>query len=508
MPRARYLYAMRRCLLYIVLLLPALFFKACPALASGHVYLYTANCSNAYQMLMALHFDEAEALLRREALANPTNLMVAYLSDYDDCLRLLIHCNRQDYDLRKANLDSRINTLELGDRNSPWYRFCLAGVNLRWAMISFQLGDKLKSATRFRRAFALLNDNERLYPNFEYNIVYSGLRQAVVGSLPGSYKWLASIFGLKGDVKTGIGQLERFVNTHTELQPMYHEARLYYLFTRFYIGGRQQEVWDFVNSPVFAERDNLLQAYVKATIGLDYRKAEFVTETLKAASRAPHFADFPVFDYQMGIALLTRLDMSCVGSFQEYLRKTKGDVYIKDCWQKMAFAWYITGNRKQAEYCRRQAGISGSARLDVDKQAQKFAVGIVWPLQPLLQSRLLIEGGYYSRALALLNGIDKAQLNTPAARAEYYFRLGRAYQETGVFIKALENFDLSVNAGKGRPEQFAARAALHMGLIFEQTGLKPQAITKYKECLAMPEHDFQNSIDQQAKAGLERLQTK
>lgn len=505
MPVAIYLYAMRQCLLFIVLV-SALFFNANHVLATDNTYQYTANCCNAYQMLMSLHFDEAKALLERERQTNPGNLMATYLSDYDDCLRLLIHCNRQDYDLRKPNLELRLNRLEQGDSKSPWYRFCLAGVNLRWAMVSFQLGDKLKAAARFRRAFALLNENQRMFPDFEYNAVFGGLRQAVVGSLPGSYKWVASIFGMKGDVKTGIGQLERFVNTHTEQQPMYLEARLYYLFTCFYIGGRQQEVWNFVSGPNFAERGNLLQAYVKATIGLDFRKAEFVTDALKAVSHEPHYTDYPVFDYQMGIALLTRLDMSCEASFKEYLRKNKGDGYIKDCWQKMAFAAYLSGNRNHAEYCRRQAGINGSARLDVDKQAQKFAVGIAWPLQPLLQARLLIEGGYYSRALALLNGIDQSQLNTPAARAEYNFRLGRAYQETGVFMKALERYELAINAGKGRPEQFAARAALHMGLIMEQTGLKSQAIAKYKECLAMPEHDFQNSIDQQAKAGLQRLE--
>jgi len=108
-------------------------------------------------------------------------------------------------------------------------------------------------------------------------------------------------------------------------------------------------------------------------------------------------------------------------------------------------------------------------------------------------------------AFDILRGIPPASITDPAERAEYYYRLGRVYQESSDFARALEYFRYAINAGKTRHEQFAARAALQMGLIYEHTGKGPQAIASYKECLEMPGHDFQNSIDQQAKSGINRV---
>jgi tetratricopeptide (TPR) repeat protein len=210
----------------------------------------------------------------------------------------------------------------------------------------------------------------------------------------------------------------------------------------------------------------------------------------------------------MGIMLLTKLDTACVFYFERYLKKNKSDILIKDAWQKMAFAWYIAGDMNKANYCRKQAGTQGTARMDADKQAEKFSESNVWPLKKLLQARLLSDGGYYSQALIILNSIDNANLTSPADKAEYYFRLGRVYEETGNSNKGLQFYQSTINAGKEGHEQFAARAALQKGRIYEQSGNNAMAIASYKECLDMPSHDFQNSIDHQAKAGLNRLEGK
>ena len=148
------------------------------------------------------------------------------------------------------------------------------------------------------------------------------------------------------------------------------------------------------------------------------------------------------------------------------------------------------------------------ARIDADKQAEKFGEKNIWPMRKLLQCRYLIEGGYYSQALAVLNSIDKASLTNIADKEEYYFRMGRIYEETGNSSKALEYYQYTITTGKNRHEQFAPRAALQKGRLYEQAGNNQQAMACYKECLAMPEHDFQNSIDNQAKAGLNRVEGK
>ncbi len=208
------------------------------AKAQKYTYDYNDNCSKAYQAYLSLHTNEARAAIINEMKANPYNLMATYISDYEDCTVLLLNYDKADYAQRKEHLDARLKLLEKGDEASPWYRLCLSGIYLHWALVDTRFGEQYKAAIAFHKSMALLKENQRLFPRFEYNNVFAGLQEAVVGSLPGNYKWIASIFGMKGNVKKGTGLLASFVNTHTVLQPLYAEAALYNVFTRFLSFGR------------------------------------------------------------------------------------------------------------------------------------------------------------------------------------------------------------------------------------------------------------------------------
>jgi tetratricopeptide (TPR) repeat protein len=454
--------------------------------AGSYIYDYNDNCSKAYQGYMALHFAEGRAAIITEIKANPYNLMPTYIADYEDCLTLLLNCDKEEYEQRKDHFESRLDLLDKGDRSSPWYRFCKAGLYLHWAIVNTRFGEQYKAAIKFRKSFALLKENQKLFPDFEYNEVFAGLQEAVIGSLPGNYQWLASVFGIKGNLKKGTAKLSAFINTHTSRQPLYAETVLYNAYTRFYLLNEHREIWDFLTSAKFPTANNLLNSFVKTNLALDYCKADVAMEVLQQAARDANYSYYPIFDYQMGIALLTKADIACTNYFEEYLKKNKSDLYIKECWQKCAWAWYINGNIKQAEHCREQIKLQGSTRLDADKQAEKFAEGRSWPVKKILQARLLTDGGYPAQAITVMNTLDATSLTNPADKAEYYYRLARAYEESAENKKALEYYQAAINIGKERHEQFAARAALQMGVIYERSGIKSNAL--------------------QAKAGINRVE--
>ena len=512
MKARRYLYAMRQTLLRITILL----LLPLTGIGAGrYTYNYTENCAKAYNHFLALRLAEGRKVIGQELKNDPNNLMAAYIADYEDCILLLVNCNLKDYEQRTAKMSARLNLLSKGDESSPWYRFCNSRMYLHRAIINIRFGEQYKAALNFRKSFALLKENQRLFPNFEYNNVIAGLQEAVVGSLPGSYKSLASVFGMKGSVRKGTEKLGAFVNTHNSNQPLYMETMLYYLYARFYLLAEQQEVWAMLSSNKSGTEHNLMLAFVKVNILLDHRHADEAIETLRTAATEDDYFSYPIFDYQYGMALLTRNDTGCVQYFERYLKNNKSDIFIKDAWQRMAFVWHVWGNKAKAEYCSKQILQQGTARLDADKQAQRFAETGVWPNRTLLQARLLIEGGYYEKAQALLQRINKNELQHPADRAEYSFRLGRVYEELSKkpgggshYKQALGLYKDAMNEGSGRTEQFAARAALHMGKIYELLEMNNEATTMYRECLDMPAHDFQNSIDQQAKSGLNRIEWK
>jgi hypothetical protein len=65
---------------------------------------------------------------------------------------------------------------------------------------------------------------------------------------------------------------------------------------------------------------------------------------------------------------------------------------------------------------------------------------------------------------------------------------------------------LSIKLGEGRTEYYAARAALQIGLIYEKEGRKDLALKYFRQCIAMKDHDYKDSLDQKAKAGIERCE--
>jgi len=473
---------------------------------AAFTYNYDENCLLAYRYEMSMHFAEAHQILATEKIASPNNLMAVYLADYEDCLTFVINCDKHEYEKRKDHFEERLTLLEKGDENSPWFRFCKAGLYMHWAIAGLQFGDQLKAAARFRKSYFLLKENERLFPNFEYDAIFSGLQESVVGALPGNYQWMAGLFGIKGNIKKGNNQLAIFVAGHNSTQPFFEEAELYFLYTRFYLGGEHKEAWDQISGPSFATHDNPLRIYAKTTMAIDHRRADAALATLKDAENGTTFEQYPIFYYLTGVAMLSKSDIGCISYFQQYLKLNKSDLFTKTTWQRMAYAWYLAGNMEQANYCRLQARNEGAARIDADKQAEQFGEGKEWPVKNLLRGRLLSDGGYYQEAFKVLSEINLPSLTDPADRTEYFYRLGRIYQELSDNKRALEYYNYALAAGKKRHEQYAARAALQMGLLYEHTGATVHARASFQECLDMPSHDFQNIIDQQAKAGLNRME--
>jgi predicted negative regulator of RcsB-dependent stress response len=490
--------------LKLVVLLIALIRSITPSNAASYVYDYSALCQAAYQHYMALHLSQGNAAIRQELKSNPYNLMATYIADYEDCLLLLFNGDTRDYDQRYGHLEDRLKLLSKGDERSPWHRLCKAGVYFHWALVHVRFGEHFKATTTFRKSFLLIKENQKLFPNFEQNKIFLGVEEAVVGTIPDDYKWLASVFGMKGSVKKGIAQITSFINKSESGAPLRNEAIIYYCYLKFYLLSQQEEVWNFINSNQFVTRDNLFNTFIKANLALNFRKGDAAIQALQVAQQDEEYKRFPVFDYEMGFALQHKLDPSANEFFNRFLSRYKGRIFVKETWQQMAFAYFLQNDIGKANNARSQILKVGTKQVDADKQAQRFAESGIWPTPSLLEARLLIDGGYYIRALKKLQGYAFNTLST-ADKLEYYFRLARIQDELGNDDKALSLYQTTINFGKTRKEHFAARSALQMAMLYEKRGSKTEALTKYNECLSMKNHDFQSNIDQQAKAGVNRL---
>ncbi len=474
--------------------------------ADRYFFQYTADCAAAYDAYFSLQLPEGTAQLRRAAAADPGNLMPVFLADYEDCLLLMLNGDRREYEQRRDRYDERLAWLDKGPDASPWKRLTRGVLHLHWALVHVRFGERVKAALAFRKSYLNLKENARLFPAFSPNKVFLGFEEAIAGTIPEDYRWIASVFGVKGDVVKGVAAIGGFLEQNKAPQTAFRrEAALFYTYLRFYLLQQQEAAWKYVSSPDFGAADNLLNALVAANIALNYRHADDALQYLRRAQRFPESRYFPVVDYELGYALMYRLDGGAIAAFERYLATSPGAWYRKDAAQKIAWMHLLQGRAAEAAEKLKRVRSTGNSFVDADKGAQRAAEAGMLPDPTLLAARLLCDGGYYAPALQKLAALPPALAQSPDRKLEYHFRAGRTYEGLGQYAKAFAHYSVAYEEGRGSREQFGARAALQTAMLYEKTGDAAKARQWFDKTLALRSHDFQASIDQQAKAGLGRL---
>lgn len=483
-------------------------FNTGKASGAGAKYYFDFNerCNQAYEAMMSLKIKEANLILQQELKEHPQNLIPVLIANYDDCLTLLFNGDANEYKKRKGNLDRRMSQIDKGDPSSPWYKYAKGALYFQWAVVRLRFDEYFSGGSEFRKSFMQLKDNKKKFPSFKYNQVLLGLEEAIVGTVPEKYKWIANMLGMKGDVKKGTAQIVDFLNTRdSRANVLREEAIFYYSYLKFFLLSEPKAIWKYFDESELDFKNNHLFAFMKANLAVDDNKAAIAEQTLNNMTQSTAYLEAPIFNYYMGIALLQKNDDDCLSYFQKFLSRYRGRMFVKDAYQKMSFYNIVAGNMDQAKLYKDKILKTGTAQIDADKQAQRYAQGVVMPDALLLKARLLCDGGYMDKALQLLQGRKVDDFENEADKLELTYRLARIYALTGKTEAATTYYEATIKAGSLRPEHFASRSALELGQIYEQQGNKAKAIDAYKRCINMKDHDFESSMEQKAKAGINRL---
>jgi tetratricopeptide (TPR) repeat protein len=147
----------------------------------------------------------------------------------------------------------------------------------------------------------------------------------------------------------------------------------------------------------------------------------------------------------------------------------------------------------------------GSTHLEEDKSALRESQKKKMPSLPILQARLLFDGGYLDKALDEIHRQDVNTLATDEDKQEYYYRQGRIYDAMNSYDKALDSYNTSTRYNI--PGMYYAPAScLYSGMIWERRGNSNNARAFYKKCLSYTSYLYKDSFDQKAYAGLKRLE--
>jgi hypothetical protein len=468
---------------------------------------FNSNCLNAYKNIFELKLNNAKALIATEKKVHPNNSIIPLLENYVDYFTLIASGSKSDFDKLKGNKSIRLDKISDDDEKSPYYLYAQAEINLQWAMIRGRFGEYFNAAMEIRKANNLLQENTKKFPNFHLNMKGLGLINVVLGNLPdGALKSTLSTFGIKGNASSGLAMLDKLAENlpKSSYEPFYEEVVFYYAYV----------LTDVAHSPVayaktmrFTERiadTSLLKAYLQSYVCIKNGHNDEAIKILNSRPEGGLYQAFPYLDYLEGIAYLNKLDLNAATYFNRFLQANKGVNFIKDTNLHLGWISLLKGDKSGYSSYISKVTSTGFTYNEKDKQAQNEAAAPVPPID-LLKARLLFDGGYLTKAAQILDDKKAADYSTDKDRTEFSYRMGRIYDDLGKDDLALSSYQSTINQGRNLKYYFAANAALQMGKVYEKRKNNTKAKEAFNTAIAMKNHEYENSIESQAKAGLKRL---
>lgn len=470
-------------------------------------YSFDNKISEAYRQIFDLEFDKAQVTLDKEKVEKPGNDLVLLYYGYSDFLRAFLSENEADLAALKKNNTRRLSRLEeRKDVSSPWYNYARAELMMQEAMVKIKFREYISAVSLFVKANGLVEKNRRTFPSFLLNNKLEGIINIVAGSVPRQFQWLSNMAGITGTVSQG---KERLIHAYQAISNSelncYRPELLFYLSMAESIYSTSDDKFPFWLKEYESYPSNGLLAFSRSNLMMKNGNNDDAVHVLTLALN-DSVGKFPFLFYKRGLALLRKGEFDqAEKDFRSFLLYYRGMNYIKSAWQKLSWICLLKNDKAGYYQFRKKVTEAGSNFTDEDKEALYEAESKDIPDADLLMARLFFDGGYYDNALKSLLKINSAELRVQRDRLEYTYRMGRIMEKTGREDKALTCYQSVIDNGSNSPFYFAANSALLTGAIYEKRKEKDLALSYYKKVLSIKEHQYSNSIEQKAKAGMDRL---
>jgi hypothetical protein len=471
---------------------------------------FNQNLRQAYQKVLCLRLAEARTILKAEKNTNPDNLIIDYIENYIDFFTVFLNEDPDEFRRLEMYKDIRLARITAGTKSSPYYNYTRAEIRLQWAVTRAKFEEFFTAFREVKKALALLEQNQKEFPQFVPNKKSLGILHALVGTIPDEYKWGADILGMRGSIAQGRREIEEVLAYAQKNDFIFEEETIVmYTFMLLHLGNQAEDAWQNIqNNPKLSCATNPLACFVQANVAFRTAHTDQAINILQNAPKGKEYQPFHYLDFLLGVCKLYKGDADARQYLERYVKNFHGQNYIKEAYQKLAWAALLRGDAKG--YADNLAGCrsKGSAVTEEDKKALRDANSGIIPNLILLRARLLFDGGYYEAADKILIGKKTTDFTTTAYQLEYGYRMGRIQHKLNNTAKAITYYDQTITQGKKETYYFACNAALQMGLLYEEQKQYAKARQYLNICLSLSPSEYKNSLHQKAKTILDRIKNK
>jgi hypothetical protein len=479
-------------------------FAADQHLAAATRFFLSPEIEQAWLQTNRLNTSTARKLLKQDAARYPGNPFQFLIADQAAMIEILVSDDQVQYRRELASRRVRLDALEAGDLNSPYYLYALAEYHLHWAILRMKFNDQLQGALELRKSVQCIEKNQQRFPSFKLNLKTLGIIQTMAGAVPPNFQWLAEKAGIRGRAEDGLNSLhhlEQWLNQTPAMHFLLPEILFYQIFIRRNL--------PFETLPADLEKSALLMAakeplvrFALAGFAQKTSNPSVVLSLLADPEAAPYELKFCYLDYLYGEALLNSLNGGSAKKFESFISCTKGNQYVKSAYRKWAWSALLAGNKIEYQRIMKLVCTKGTDEHEDDRQAMAEAVSGSIPPSALIRARVLFDGGLYQKsANELLSIYDLKSLNH-RTKAEVQYRLGRAYDKLKSTHLATVFYAAAMVCSEKIPDYFYAAAAFHLAHVYLNSGKKAEAIELFNRVLSSGDHPYKRSLDAKARAAL------
>ena len=469
---------------------------------------FNSNCKEVFKQVLELKLDKAQLAIQRFKAIQNQNLAYDFISDYIDIFRIYISEDKALFKQLEKNEKLRVNKIGASENQaSPYIKYTQAEIHLHWALLHLKFGHYLAGFSKIKKAFNLLQANSKAYPSFVPNQKSLAVIHAMLSTVPQEYKWIIkTMSGMSGDMDQARFELEQVILYSEKSDYVFKdEAVLAYIVLVTNFDNDISSAFTILNRTQLTPSSSPLISYVFAHLALKNFQNEKALEYLLNSPSGKDYYPFHYLDFLIGLSKLRRLDNDAHLYLQKYISSHKGSHFVKECYQKLAWAELIKNNIRGYQHYMNLLKVNGTQVIDEDKQAHREASQNKIPNVHLLRARLLFDGGYFGDAETLILTNQNELYKSTDTELEANYRLGRIYHQLNKLDKAIVYYIKSFHQGMHHPAYFACASALYLGQIYERMQKNDLSEYFFGKCLQVFPKEYSNSLHQKAKAGLNRI---
>ncbi|MEO0552873.1 MAG: tetratricopeptide repeat protein [Bacteroidota bacterium] len=459
----------------------------CVQVATGQNFIINNYHKNAYGAIWNLEKPEPLAKVNTDPLS-------IYISSLHNALYVILNDDEAELGAYEKHFNKIEQLLDNGKDGAETI-FVKSEILLHYAFVQLTFGNEISAAWMIRKSYKLVKQGMARHPTFEPILKTSAVHHIIMGSIPKKHEWLMSLFGLNGNIKEGLEQLNQLITDNSFFQ---NES---IAITKL-IG-----VYLFIENKSFPEPElpkNSLSHLIDALVHSKNGNNEIALSELNEIQS--HQNQYPIINYLTAEALLRASQYpAAIRTYQKFLKLSRGASNIKDAYFKLGIIHYLTNNSDSTKYYFDKAQQQGERKSEADKHAAKVLNSDRLPRPLILKLRILTDGGYFKQASQIVKSADSLEFEHFNDKLEFEYRKARLYHKQDSIKQAIDSYRIVIQRSPAKGYYYAPNACLQLGLIYNELDDHVMAREYLTKVSTYSKHEYKSSLDQKAKTILASL---